>query len=73
MRRVRGNRLTAALLGGLASRRTNTIAIVVPVAGLRIDGAGQVLALSLPVLPESAPATRDLVWGARPVWPAVSG
>ena len=40
--------------------RTNTIAIVVLSQGCSLT----VLALSLPVLPESLPATRDLVCGA---------
>lgn len=50
----------ADFLGGLASRRATTIAIVVisQLAGLIV------LALILPVLPASTPARDDFVWGA---------
>ncbi|MXY26329.1 MAG: DMT family transporter [Acidobacteria bacterium] len=49
----------ADFLGGFASRRTNTLAIVVTsqCTGLAL------LALLLPLLPEAAPSTRDLAWG----------
>ena len=46
-------------LGGLASRRTNPLAIVVASQG----GGLLLLVLVLPLLPEATPATRDLVWG----------
>ncbi len=46
-------------LGGLASRRTNPLAIVVASQG----GGLLLLVLILPLLPEATPATRDLVWG----------
>ena len=49
----------ADFLGGLASRRTNTIAIVVTSQGVGLA----LLALVLPLLPEAAPSARDLVWG----------
>jgi drug/metabolite transporter (DMT)-like permease len=50
----------ADFLGGIASRRTNTIAIVVisQLAGLIV------LLLMLPLLPASSPTWDDFVWGA---------
>ena len=50
----------ADFLGGLASRRTNTIAIVVmsQAAGLLL------LLLILPLLPDASPSRADLLWGA---------
>ena len=49
----------ADFLGGLASRRANTLAIVVTSQGCGLT----LLVLSLPLLPEATPAARDLVWG----------
>ena len=49
----------ADFLGGLASRRTNTLAIVVASQGTGLT----LLALMLPLLPEATPSTRDLAWG----------
>ena len=49
----------ADFFGGLASRRTNTIAIVVTSQGVGLA----LLALMLPLLPEATPSARDLVWG----------
>jgi uncharacterized membrane protein len=50
----------ADFLGGLAARRTNTVAVV-----LVSQLSGMVaLAVLLPWLPDAAPALRDLVWGA---------
>jgi drug/metabolite transporter (DMT)-like permease len=50
----------ADFLGGLASRRTNTIAIVVT-----SQGAGLlILLLILPLLPDAGPSGADLLWGA---------
>ena len=50
----------ADFLGGLASRRANTIAIV-----LTSQGVGFVLlALILPLLPDATPSPGDLAWGA---------
>ena len=49
----------ADFLGGLASRRTNTLAIVVTSQGTGLT----LLALMLPLLPEATPSTRDLAWG----------
>src|SRR3990170_1973328 len=50
----------ADFLGGLATRRTNTIAIVVvsQLAGLIV------LLLVLPILPASSPVHDDFVWGS---------
>lgn len=49
----------ADFLGGLAARRTNTIAIVIV-----SQFAGMVLlALMLPLLPATAPSAQDLIWG----------
>ena len=49
----------ADFLGGLGSRRTNTIAIVVT-----SQGAGLVtLVLILPLLPAASPSGADLFWG----------
>ena len=50
----------ADFLGGLASRRASTIAVVSlsQLAGLVLLG------LMLPLLPEAQPSTRDLAWGA---------
>ena len=50
----------ADFLGGLASRRANTLAIVVTSQGCGLT----LLVLSLPLLPEATPAARDLAWGA---------
>ena len=51
---------SADFLGGLASRRANTIAIVA-----MSQGAGLIaLALMLPFLPESLPTRPDWIWGA---------
>ena len=49
----------ADFLGGLASRRTNTIAIVIvsQLAGMIL------LAIVLPLLPAGAPSAQDLMWG----------
>lgn len=49
----------ADFLGGLAARRTNTIAVVVvsQLTGLVL------LAILMPLLPSAAPSTGDLVWG----------
>ena len=49
----------ADFLGGLASRRANTLAIVVTSQGCGLT----LLVLSLPLLPDATPAARDLVWG----------
>jgi drug/metabolite transporter (DMT)-like permease len=50
---------TADFLGGLASRQTDTLAVV-----LRSQGIGLVLlVLMLPVLPEATVTMSDLVWG----------
>ena len=49
----------ADFFGGLASRRTNTIAIVVTSQGVGLV----LLALILALLPEATPSARDLVWG----------
>jgi drug/metabolite transporter (DMT)-like permease len=50
----------ADFLGGIASRRASTIAIVVT-----SQGAGLLaLLLILPLLPPSSPSTQDLVWGS---------
>src|SRR5215831_9500041 len=51
---------TADFLGGLAARRTNTLAVVVvsQFSGL------VVLATVVPLLPRGSPAVRDLAWGA---------
>ena len=50
---------TADFFGGLASRRTDTLAVVV-----RSQGTGLVLlVLLLPVLPEATATRSDLVWG----------
>ncbi len=50
----------ADLLGGLAARRTNTVAVV-----LVSQSSGLVaLVVLLPWLPDAAPALRDLAWGA---------
>jgi drug/metabolite transporter (DMT)-like permease len=47
-------------LGGLAARRTNTMAVVVV-----SQSSGMVaLAVTLPLLPDAAPTMRDLIWGA---------
>ena len=49
----------ADFLGGLASRQTNTITIVVT-----SQGAGlALLLLILPLLPLATPTVRDLIWG----------
>lgn len=49
----------ADFLGGLASRQTNTIAIVVT-----SQGAGMLmLLLILPLLPDASPSRADLLWG----------
>jgi drug/metabolite transporter (DMT)-like permease len=49
----------ADFLGGLASRQTNTIAIVVT-----SQGAGMaMLLLILPLLPDASPSRADLFWG----------
>jgi drug/metabolite transporter (DMT)-like permease len=50
----------ADFLGGLAARRTSTVAVV---AVSQLCGL-IVLAVLLPLLPDAAPATRDLVLGA---------
>jgi drug/metabolite transporter (DMT)-like permease len=50
----------ADFLGGLAARRTNTAAVVVV---SQFSGM-VVLAVMLPLLPDAAPAMRDLIWGA---------
>ena len=49
----------ADFMGGLAARRTSTIAVVVvsQLAGL------MVLAMMLPLLPGAEPSSRDLAWG----------
>ena len=50
---------SADFLGGLASRRANTVAVVVI-----SQGAGLLaLMLSLPLLPESIPTRHDWEWG----------
>ena len=49
----------ADFFGGLASRRTNTLAIVVASQGVGLV----LLALMLPLLPEATPSDGDLVWG----------
>ena len=49
----------ADFFGGLASRRTNTLAIVVASQGVGLV----LLALMLPLLPEATPSEGDLVWG----------
>ena len=49
----------ADFLGGLASRRTNTIAIMVTSQGVGLV----LLALMLPLLPSATPSARDLIWG----------
>ena len=50
---------SADFLGGLASRRANTLAIVVASQGCGLT----VLVLSLPLWPAATPTTPDLVWG----------
>jgi len=50
----------ADFLGGLAARRASTVAVV---AVSQCSGL-VVLALMLPLLPDAAPAMRDLTWGA---------
>ena len=50
---------TADFLCGLAARRANTLAVVVTSQGCGLT----LLLLGLPLLPEAAPAARDLVWG----------
>jgi uncharacterized membrane protein len=50
----------ADFLGGLAARRTNTVAVVVV---SQFSGM-VVLAVMLPLLPDASPAMRDLIWGA---------
>ena len=50
---------TADFLGGLASRRTHTLAVVLTSQAIGLA----LLVLMLPVLPEAAPTRRDLVWG----------
>jgi len=50
----------ADFLGGIASRRASTIAIVVTSQGCGLLA----LLLILPLLPPSSPSTGDLVWGA---------
>ena len=50
---------TADFLCGLASRRANTLVIVVTSQGCGLT----LLVLSLPLLPAATPAARDLVWG----------
>jgi hypothetical protein len=50
----------ADFLGGLAARRTNTVAVVVVSQSSRMV----VLALMLPLLPAASPVMRDLIWGA---------
>ena len=50
---------SADFLGGLASRRADTLAIVVTSQGCGLT----LLVLSLPLLPEATPEARDLVWG----------
>ena len=49
----------ADFLGGLASRRTNTIAIMVTSQGVGLA----LLAFMLPLLPSATPSARDLIWG----------
>jgi drug/metabolite transporter (DMT)-like permease len=50
----------ADFLGGLAARRATTAAVV-----LVSQASGMIaLALVLPILPDTAPTTADLVWGA---------
>ena len=49
----------ADFLGGLASRQTNTIAIMVTSQGVGLA----VLAFLLPLLPAATPSVRDLIWG----------
>ena len=49
----------ADFLGGLASRQTSTITIIVT-----SQGAGlALLLLILPLLPLATPTVRDLIWG----------
>jgi drug/metabolite transporter (DMT)-like permease len=50
----------ADFLGGLAARRTNTVAVVVV---SQLSGM-VVLAVMLPLLPDAAPTVPDLIWGA---------
>lgn len=50
----------ADFLGGLAARRTDTVAVVVV---SQFSGM-VVLAVMLPLLPDASPAVRDLTWGA---------
>ena len=50
----------ADFLGGLAARRTNTVAVVV----VSQSSGMVVLAVMLPLLPDAAPTMRDLIWGA---------
>ncbi len=49
----------ADFFGGLASRRTNTLAIVVASQGVGLV----LLALMLPLLPQATPSAGDLIWG----------
>ena len=49
----------ADFLGGFASRRTSTLAIVVTSQGSGLT----LVALMLPLLPEASPSTQDLAWG----------
>ena len=48
----------ADFFGGLASRRTNTLAIVVASQGVGLV----LLALMLPLLPQATPSAGDLIW-----------
>lgn len=50
----------ADFLGGLASRRTSTFAVVLVSQAVGLA----VLALLLPVFPDATPSTQDFVWGA---------
>jgi len=49
----------ADFLGGLAARRTNTVAVVLlsQLSGLAV------LVVMLPLLPDASPTSRDLLWG----------
>ena len=59
----------ADFLGGLASRRTNVVAIVVTSQGCGLT----LLALSLPLLPSRPHRQRAICSGAEwPDWPAAS-
>ena len=58
----------ADFTGGLATRRAGTI----PVVMLSQASGLILLALVLPLLPDSSPSRADFLWGVRPASPAGS-